>query len=87
MRKFRFTDSSGQDLPVNIPEKVDPAYGMYVWPCAPVLAQYIWHNRKHLLVGKHVLEIGAGTSLPGIVAAKCGSIASLTLTDDLRQPR
>lgn len=30
--------------------------------------------------GKKILEVGSGTSLPGIVAAKCGAI--VTLTDD-----
>lgn len=32
------------------------------------------------LPGKKILEVGSGTSLPGIVAAKCGAI--VTLTDD-----
>ena len=35
---------------------VDPSYGMYVWPCAPVLAQYVWFNR-HNIRGKTVLEV------------------------------
>lgn len=30
-------------------------------------------------MGKHILELGAGTSLPGVVAAKCG--AHVTLSD------
>ena len=51
---------------------------MYTWPSAPVLAQYVWHNQKSF-VNKNVLEIGAGTALPGIVAAKCG--ANVTLSD------
>lgn len=51
---------------------------MYTWPCAPVLAWYLWSQRVGL-VGKHVIELGAGTSLPGVVAAKCG--ANVTLSD------
>lgn len=35
-------------------------------------------------MGKKVLEIGSGTSLPGIVAAKCG--ASVTLSDSFTLP-
>lgn len=31
-------------------------YGMYVWPCAVVLAQYLWFHRRSLL-GKAVLEV------------------------------
>ncbi|XP_053424741.1 histone-arginine methyltransferase METTL23 isoform X1 [Nycticebus coucang] len=58
-------------------------YGMYVWPCAVVLAQYLWFHRRSLL-GKAVLEIGAGVSLPGILAAKCG--AEVTLSDSSELP-
>ena len=51
---------------------------MYTWPCAPVLAWYLWSHRADL-VDKNVIELGAGTSLPGVVAAKCG--ARVTLSD------
>ncbi|EDO48055.1 predicted protein, partial [Nematostella vectensis] len=56
-------------------------YGMFTWPCALVLAQFVWHNRS-LIQGKKVLEIGAGTALPGIVAAKCGALVSLSDSED-----
>uniref|UniRef100_A0A0K8RXC3 UPF0563 protein C17orf95-like n=1 Tax=Crotalus horridus TaxID=35024 RepID=A0A0K8RXC3_CROHD len=68
-----------RELVVMIPEVLDPQYGMYVWPCAVVLAQYIWFHRR-LVCGKRILEIGAGVSLPGIVAAKCG--AQVILSDN-----
>jgi hypothetical protein len=35
---------------------VDPQYGMYVWPSAPVLAQYVWNNRTSVK-GKKILEV------------------------------
>ncbi|XP_003217233.1 histone-arginine methyltransferase METTL23 [Anolis carolinensis] len=72
------------ELVVLIPEVLDPQYGMYVWPCAVVLAQYIWFHRR-LVCGKNVLELGAGVSLPGIVAAKCG--AKMTLSDNAEFPQ
>lgn len=99
---------------------LDPQYGMYVWPCAVVLAQYLWTQRDRLR-DKTVLEVsfifwtvsqwldkvtqqssllscaictvgyfcssqlGAGVSLPGVVAAKCG--AKVILSDSAKTPR
>ena len=34
-------------------------YGLYTWPSAPALAQYIWRCRAQF-DGKTVLELGAG---------------------------
>lgn len=49
-----------------------------------MLAWFLWENRQEL-VGKSVLEIGSGTALPGIVAAKCG--ARVTLSDSVTLPK
>ncbi|KAL1810792.1 hypothetical protein ACET3Z_020857 [Daucus carota] len=62
----------------------DGEYGMFVWPCSIVLAEYVWQHRSRFL-GSTVVELGAGTSLPGLVAAKLGS--NVTLTDDLSRPQ
>ena len=51
---------------------------MFTWPSAPLLSQYLLH-KQHNIRNKHVLEISAGTALPGIVAAKLG--ARVTLSD------
>ena len=37
---------------------VDPQYGMFTWPAAPVLAQFIWHNREQVK-GKQIIEVCA----------------------------
>ncbi|RDD39998.1 Methyltransferase-like protein 23 [Trichoplax sp. H2] len=76
-KKFSFQDQD-EHLEVTIEETIQQDYGLYIWPSAPVLAQYVWHNRQKLQ-SKSVLEIGAGTSLPGIVAARCG--ANVILSD------
>lgn len=60
------------------------SYSFYTWPSAPVLAWFLWENR-HELPGKRVLELGSGTALPGIVAAKCG--ATVTLSDSATLPK
>jgi len=83
---FKSTAASGvnnAELHIVCVEVIHPSYGLYVWPCAPVLAQYVWFNKEQVL-NKHVLELGAGTSLPGIVSAKCGAL--LTLSDAATLP-
>lgn len=86
---------------------LDSQYGMYVWPCAVVLAQYLWTHRG-LLKDRTVLEVrvhflsfcmcdflsfpltsclsqlGAGVSLPGVLAARCG--AKVFLSDNAETP-
>ncbi|XP_036943913.1 methyltransferase-like protein 23 [Acanthopagrus latus] len=83
---FTFEDSKNdrqESLCVSIPEVLDPQYGMYVWPSAVVLAQYLWTHREQLR-DETVLELGAGVSLPGVVAARCG--AKVILSDSTRNP-
>ena len=52
-------------------------YGLYMWPSSLVLAQYVWRQRDSLC-GTSVVELGSGTGLPGILAAKLGAHVSLT---------
>ncbi|XP_075998851.1 histone-arginine methyltransferase METTL23 [Genypterus blacodes] len=83
-KDFTFEEiNSQQSLAVSIPEVLDPQYGMYVWPCAVVLAQYLWTHKSQLR-DQTVLELGAGVSLPGVVAAKCG--AKVILSDSTKTP-
>ncbi|XP_063315056.1 histone-arginine methyltransferase METTL23 [Pelobates fuscus] len=88
IREYTFLDLEEEEkraeLRVSIPEVLDSQYGMHVWPCAVVLAQFIWFHRKDLN-GKMVLEVGAGVSLPGVVAAKCG--AKVILSDSAELPQ
>ena len=77
-RSFTFVDHvSGEAVSASIPEVVDPSYGMYVWPSAPVLAQCVWFH-KNQVRNKNVLELGAGTALPGMVAAIVGGTVTLS---------
>nr|XP_002124223.1 methyltransferase-like protein 23 [Ciona intestinalis] len=90
-KTFLFSDISNEDKSsesatlasqsVTTIEEIDAEYGSYTWPCAVVLAQYIWFHRKHIFNGKHVLELGAGTALPSILALMCTQPLSVTLTD------
>jgi predicted nicotinamide N-methyase len=58
-------------------ERVTP-YGVALWPGAIALAHEV-ATRASEFRGKSVLELGAGTGLPGIVAASLG--AAVTQTD------
>ncbi|XP_050070967.1 histone-arginine methyltransferase METTL23 [Anopheles maculipalpis] len=78
------TSYVGEKLEILIPELPLPGYSFYTWPSAPVLAWFLW-ERRHSLINKRVLEIGAGTALPGLLAAKCG--AHVTLSDCSTLPK
>src|SRR3712207_2686573 len=49
-----------------------PPYGVVLWPAAIALAHELG-ARGDAVRGRQVLEIGAGTGLPGIVAASLGT--------------
>ncbi|XP_077221260.1 putative methyltransferase family protein isoform X2 [Tasmannia lanceolata] len=66
--KLGYTDA----FSIQIIENMEEDYGMFVWPCSIVLAEYVWQQRSRFS-GASVVELGAGTSLPGLVAAKVGS--------------
>ncbi|PIM99678.1 putative N2,N2-dimethylguanosine tRNA methyltransferase [Handroanthus impetiginosus] len=67
---------------IGIIENMKEEYGLFVWPSSIILAEYVWQQKSRFL-GANVVELGAGTSLPGLVAAKVG--ADVTLSDDLNR--
>ncbi|XP_050379765.1 uncharacterized protein LOC126797045 isoform X2 [Argentina anserina] len=78
--RHHFGDDPEQpEFSVSIIENMKEEYGLFVWPCSVVLAEYVWQQRLRF-AGATVVELGAGTSLPGLVAAKVG--ADVTLTDE-----
>ena len=55
-------------------------FGSYTWPSAVVLAHYVWaHRARFSSPATRVIELGAGTALPGLLARTLG--AHVTLTD------
>ncbi len=69
---------------IRVLQKLQASYSSYTWPSAPILALYLWEHKSELN-GKYILELGAGTALPGIVAAKCG--AYVTLSESVLLPK
>ena len=54
-------------------------YGEYVWPAGLFMCDFLKRNSE-LVKGKRVLELGSGTGLVGLYAAKLGA-SHVTLTD------
>lgn len=75
--------STEDGFKISIMENMKEEYGLFVWPCSIILAEYVW-QQKARFSSASVVELGAGTSLPGLVAAKVG--ANVTLTDDSNRP-
>ncbi|XP_010418425.1 PREDICTED: methyltransferase-like protein 23 [Camelina sativa] len=76
-------EDSETSISVSVIENMKEEYGLFVWPCSVILAEYVWQHSSRFR-GSSILELGAGTSLPGLVAAKVG--ANVTLTDDATKP-
>lgn len=68
----------GRSVEVRVCESLTEGYAQFVWSCAPVLAHYVYTQRARM-PGRRVLELGCGTALPGLLAARLG--ASVTLSD------
>ncbi|CAH9098515.1 unnamed protein product [Cuscuta epithymum] len=81
--RFGNSNNSEEEFSITIIENMKEEYGLFVWPCSVILAEYVW-QQKSRFSGTTVVELGAGTSLPGLVAAKLG--ADVTLTDDSNRP-
>jgi predicted nicotinamide N-methyase len=71
--ELRYLDGFAKKLP----------YGVVLWPAAIALAHEV-ATRADDFRGKRVLELGAGTGLPGIVAASLG--AAVVQTDRAELP-
>ncbi|KAJ7067976.1 putative methyltransferase-domain-containing protein [Mycena amicta] len=65
---------------INIHLKLDPKSGCggIAWPAAEVLCRYLARRGSTSLRGKTVLDLGSGTGLCGLLAAKLGATAYLT---------
>ena len=43
-------DETKEAVHVTIPEQLAASYGLYIWPCAPVLAWYVWLHQDQFEV-------------------------------------
>jgi len=74
---FTNTDT-GCSVTFHVREVIAGDYGLYVWPSAVVLSEYMWQNKENFK-DKSVLELGAGTALPSLItAAFCANNVYIT---------
>ena len=71
-------------LTVRILEVDSTTFGLFLWPSATVLAQFLTFHPAAVR-GRTVLELGAGVALPGLVAARLGA-TRVTVTDRAECP-
>jgi len=74
-RRFAFGD-----LYVNVSEQCETNFSKYTWPCAVVLAHYVWRN-KNAFNGMNCIELGSGTGLVGLLTAAINKNGTTLLTD------
>lgn len=65
-------DYQGETISIQIDEVYSGDFGTTVWPSSQLLAEFIFKNSP-FFHNKVVLELGCGSGLAGIAAAKCGS--------------
>ena len=78
-QREEITTAEGEEHIITLYTSFHSDYCNYTWESARVLAWHLAVSELNVLKGKRVLEMGCGTALPGILAARCG--ASVTLTD------
>lgn len=56
-------------------------FGLFMWPSAHLLSRFVWEQRE-LFRDRLVIELGAGTGLPGLLAAhRAVGAAHVYITD------
>ncbi|KAJ3195801.1 hypothetical protein HDU82_002002 [Entophlyctis luteolus] len=73
-RALFFAAGGETRLCLNVYESTDAPPASHLWPSALVLARWLWHvrNSDNVFSGvsfTHVVELGCGTALPGLLAA------------------
>ncbi|KAF9974220.1 Methyltransferase-like protein 23 [Actinomortierella ambigua] len=94
-KSFHFGHGSSSQVNVKVLELLDPDFGLYVWPSALVMAEYLYSNRSKYQgtpeSPKIVLELGAGTALPSLLLGKLSQASGLSTqviaTDRAGAPR
>eukprot|EP00301_Raphidiophrys_heterophryoidea_P012090 c18414_g1_i1.p1 GENE.c18414_g1_i1~~c18414_g1_i1.p1 ORF type:complete len:261 (-),score=66.92 c18414_g1_i1:67-816(-) len=66
------SDLGSSIVTISVPNLLDHDYGVFAWPSSECLARVLWHCPQ-LVRNLRVLELGAGTCLPGLVSAACGA--------------
>jgi predicted nicotinamide N-methyase len=74
VRSLTVTLSDGTPTTVSVAQRHTGEEGVVVWDAALVLAHFLVRHQDRFRLGEgvHVLELGAGTGIVGVVAAALG---------------
>ncbi|OXV05746.1 hypothetical protein Egran_06486 [Elaphomyces granulatus] len=68
--------------PIFIKEDLKEGCGGQLWPAGLLLAQYMVHEHRASLLGKTIIELGAGSGLVGLAVARgCSTNSPIFITD------
>ncbi|KAJ3936938.1 MAG: putative methyltransferase-domain-containing protein [Lentinula lateritia] len=67
-------------ISISIRVDASPGCGGIVWPAGQILSNYLINKGSNFLQGKCVVELGSGTGLVGLIAAKLGA-SKVWITD------
>ncbi|KAJ3758049.1 putative methyltransferase-domain-containing protein [Lentinula raphanica] len=65
--------SNSGPISINLQVDASPGCGGIVWPAGQILSNYLIKQGSDFMQGKHVVELGSGTGLVGLIAAKLGA--------------
>ncbi|KAG9010679.1 hypothetical protein FRB94_010156 [Tulasnella sp. JGI-2019a] len=66
-------EASGTSVSLSLSVDAGPGCGGVAWPAGEVLSKYLTRRGPTCITGKACLELGSGTGLVGIIAAKLGA--------------
>ncbi|KAJ7591388.1 putative methyltransferase-domain-containing protein [Mycena floridula] len=75
-----FSSQGSETCILKLSADVRPGNGGRPWPAGQVLARFLVSRGPNSLAGKHVVELGSGTGLVGLVAAQLGA-KQVSITD------
>ncbi|KAJ3743364.1 putative methyltransferase-domain-containing protein [Lentinula detonsa] len=71
--EFESNNEVQGSISISLQVDASPGCGGIVWPAGQILSSYLIKRGSELLQGRRVVELGSGTGLVGLIAAKLGA--------------
>ncbi|KAI1957761.1 Protein-lysine N-methyltransferase efm6 [Ophidiomyces ophidiicola] len=81
---LQFTFDGLLDPPLKLKEDPKEGCGGHIWPAGMILAKYMLRKHRDDLLGKQIVELGAGSGLVGLAVARgCKIDSPIYVTDQI----